>query len=274
MSLTSGNHTSRKTPTTTRSSAARPASPARRLREESLRLLVALHGGVPRLEPFTEPIVCEGVWKVYGSGEERVEALRGVDLRVARGEMVALVGASGSGKSTLLNVIGCVDVPTRGEVTVAGERTSQLDDERLTALRRVHVGTVFQFFNFLPTMTLEENVELPLVLAGEPGHRRMRRVGELLERVGVAAQGRKYPSQVSGGQLQRAAVARAVAHRPAVVLADEPTGNLDSVSGAAVLALLREIADEGQTILMVTHSQEAARVADRVVQMRDGRIVA
>ncbi|TAM91669.1 ABC transporter ATP-binding protein [bacterium] len=230
--------------------------------------------GVPRLEPFADPIVCEGVWKIYGSGEERVEALRGVELRVARGELVALAGASGSGKSTLLNLIGCVDVPTRGSVIVAGECTSQLDDERLTTLRRVHVGTVFQFFNFLPTMTLEENVALPLVLAHEPSRRRMRRVNELLERVGVAAQGRKYPSQVSGGQLQRAAVARAVAHRPAIVLADEPTGNLDSVSGAAVLTLLREIADEGQTILMVTHSQEAARVADRVVQMRDGRIVA
>ena len=221
-----------------------------------------------------EPIICEGVWKIYGSGEERVEALRGVDLRVVRGELVALVGASGSGKSTLLNMIGCVDLPTRGEVTVAGECTSQLDDEHLTALRRVHVGTVFQFFNFLPTMTLAENVALPLVLAGELADRRARRVDELLERVGVAAQARKYPSQVSGGQLQRAAVARAVAHRPAIVLADEPTGNLDSASGAAVLALLREIADEGQTILMVTHSQEAARIADRVVQMRDGRIVA
>ncbi|TAM58331.1 ABC transporter ATP-binding protein [bacterium] len=221
-----------------------------------------------------DPIACAGVWKIYGAGEERVEALRGVDLSVARGELAALVGASGSGKSTLLNVIGCVDVPTRGKVCVAGRFTSGLDDEQLTALRRTFVGTVFQFFNFLPTMTLEENVALPLVLTGEPAERRAARVHELLERVGVAAQARKYPAQVSGGQLQRAAVARAVAHRPAVVLADEPTGNLDSASGAAVLALLREIADEGQTILMVTHSAEAARIADRVVQMRDGRIVA
>jgi len=226
------------------------------------------------VEDDQSPIVCQDVWKIYGSGEERVEALRGVDLRVAAGELVALVGASGSGKSTLLNLIGCVDLPTRGEVKVAGEPTSALDDERLTALRRVRVGTVFQFFNFLPTMTLEENVALPLVLAGTPGEERARRVRELLERVGVSPQARKYPSQVSGGQLQRAAVARAVAHRPAIVLADEPTGNLDSASGGAVLALLREIADEGQTILMVTHSAEAARIADRVVRMRDGRVIA
>ncbi|MDE2571829.1 MAG: ABC transporter ATP-binding protein [bacterium] len=219
-------------------------------------------------------MACHGVWKIYGSGEERVEALRGVDLRVAQGELVALVGASGSGKSTLLNLIGCVDLPTRGEVLVVGEATSALNDERLTSLRRQCVGTVFQFFNFLPTMTVQENVGLPLVLAGVAAGDRERRVRHLLERVGVAAQARKYPSQISGGQLQRAAVARAVSHRPAIVLADEPTGNLDSQSGEAVLSLLREIADEGQTILMVTHSAEAAGIADRVVQMRDGRIVA
>jgi len=226
------------------------------------------------VESFEHPIAARGVWKIYGAGDERVEALRGVDLVVSARELVALVGDSGSGKSTLLNLIGCVDLPTRGEVLVAGESTSQLDDERLTTLRRERVGTVFQFFNFLPTMTLEENVGLPLVLVGAPARERERRVRELLERVGVAAQARKYPSQVSGGQLQRAAVARAVAHRPAIVLADEPTGNLDSRSGAAVLELLREIADEGQTILMVTHSAEAAKIADRVVHMRDGRIVA
>jgi putative ABC transport system ATP-binding protein len=202
-----------------------------------------------------------------------VRALDGVSLEVRAGEMVALVGPSGCGKSTLLNLIGCVDLPSSGTIEVDGRATSSLDDDALTALRRERIGTVFQFFNLLPAMTIAENVALPLVLQRRPRAEIDARVTAALAAVGIGDKARSYPSQVSGGQMQRAAIARATVHDPAIVLADEPTGNLDSHSGATVLALLRAFATNGQAILMATHSAEAASVCDRIVHMQDGRIV-
>jgi len=211
--------------------------------------------------------------KSYADGTTVVRALAGVSLDVRPGEMVALVGPSGCGKSTLLNLVGCVDLPTRGTIEVDGRATSSLDDDALTRLRRERIGTVFQFFNLLPAMTVGENVALPLVLQRRDRTTIRARVRAALERVGIAEKIDAFPSQISGGQMQRAAVARATIHAPAIVLADEPTGNLDSQSGASVLALLRETAQAGQAILMATHSLDAAALCDRIVRMQDGRIV-
>jgi putative ABC transport system ATP-binding protein len=208
-----------------------------------------------------------------GTGAEPVVALDGVSLDVRPGEMVALMGPSGCGKSTLLNLIGCVDLPSSGTVEVAGRVTSSLDDDALTMLRRDRIGTVFQFFNLLPALTIAENVALPLILQRVDRAEIASRVRAALAAVGIEGKADAYPSQVSGGQMQRAAVARATIHRPAIVLADEPTGNLDSHSGASVLALLRDVASRGQAILMATHAAEAAAVCDRVIRMQDGRIV-
>jgi putative ABC transport system ATP-binding protein len=202
-----------------------------------------------------------------------VRALDGVSLEVNRGEMVALVGPSGCGKSTLLNLVGCVDLPTSGHIFVDGRDTAELDDDALTLLRRDRVGTIFQFFNLLPALTVEANVALPLVLQGLSAAEIARRVAPALADVGLGDKAHAYPAQVSGGQLQRAAIARAMIHRPAVLLADEPTGNLDSHNGENVLRLLRALADGGQAILMATHSADAAAVCDRTIRMHDGRIV-
>ena len=211
-----------------------------------------------------------GASKVYDGG---IVALDGVSLRVERGEFVALLGPSGCGKSTLLNLIGAIDLPTSGTVEIAGKTTSTLDDDTLTLLRRDHVGTVFQFFNLVPTLTLAENVALPLLLQRRGRDEIRTRVTAAIERVGLAARANAYPSQTSGGEMQRAAIARAVVHEPAIVLADEPTGNLDSANGENVLRLLRSIAGAGQTIVMATHSDEAASYAARLIHMRDGRIL-
>jgi putative ABC transport system ATP-binding protein len=219
------------------------------------------------------PVIVRDVYKIYGEGEDAgVRALDGVSLDVEAGELVALVGPSGCGKSTLLNLVGCVDLPTRGSVAVDGARTADLGDDELTRLRRDRVGTIFQFFNLLPALTIEENVALPLVLQRVPPAEVERRTLEALEAVGIAAKRRAYPATVSGGEMQRAAIARAIVHRPAIVLADEPTGNLDSANGAMVLALLHELRGRGQAILMATHSDEAAAASNRVIRMKDGRI--
>jgi putative ABC transport system ATP-binding protein len=214
-----------------------------------------------------------GVGKVYGTGDDAVRALDGVTLDVRRGEMMALAGPSGCGKSTLLNLIGCVDLPSSGFVYVDGHATAELDDDRLTRLRRDRVGTVFQFFNLLPALRVADNVALPLVLQRAPRAEIDARVAEALASVGLAEKARAYPAQLSGGQLQRVAIARAIVHRPAIVLADEPTGNLDSATGTTVLNVLRALAAGGQAILMATHSADAAAICDRVVHMRDGRMV-
>ena len=221
----------------------------------------------------TRAVRCLDVRKVYGSGDPALVALEGVSFEVSPGEMVALVGPSGCGKSTLLNLIGCIDLPTSGRVEVDGVATSELDDDELTRLRRDHVGTVFQFFNLLPTLTVSGNVGVPLVLQRRKRPEIDSRVRDSLAAVGLSEKMDAYPSQLSGGQLQRVAIARATIHHPAIVLADEPTGNLDSRSGETVLALLRGFADRGQAIVMATHSSEAAAICDRVVHMQDGRIV-
>lgn len=222
-----------------------------------------------------DPVRVVDATKLYASeGDEPVRALAGVSFAIAAGEMVALVGPSGCGKSTLLNLIGCIDLPSGGTVEVDGRATSQLNDDALTALRRDRVGTVFQFFNLLPSLSVAENVALPLVLQKRPRREVAERVAAALASVGISGKADAFPAQISGGQAQRAAVARATVHRPAIVLADEPTGNLDSVSGAGVLELLRGLAAGGQAILMATHSVEAAAACDRTIRMQDGSIVA
>lgn len=220
-------------------------------------------------EERTVPVILEDVSKQYADG---VTALAAVSFAVRPGELVGLLGPSGCGKSTLLNLIGCIDLPTSGHVRICGEDTSRLGDDDLTRLRRERVGTIFQFFNLLPTLTLAENVALPLMLARTSAATARARVEEVMDRVGLTDRASAYPAAVSGGQLQRAAIARAVIHRPAIVLADEPTGNLDSKNGGIVLALLRELADGGLTIIMATHSREAASICDRRIHLLDGSI--
>ena len=199
--------------------------------------------------------------------------LAGVSLAVAAGERVALSGPSGSGKTTLLNLLGAVDRPDSGRLHFAGTDLGSLDADGLAALRRSAFGTVFQFFHLLPTLTAAENVELPLQLNGVASGDRARRVASLLERVGVAHRAHALPGEMSGGEMQRVAIARAVAHRPRLLLADEPTGNLDSVNGARILDLLRDITVEtGTALVLVTHSAEAAAICHREVRLLDGRI--
>jgi putative ABC transport system ATP-binding protein len=220
-----------------------------------------------------EPVAVRDVVKIYGTDGDAVRALDGVSLDLAAGSMVALVGPSGCGKSTLLNLIGCVDLPTAGEVRVDGQTTTALDDDALTLLRRDRVGTVFQFFQLLPALRVADNVALPLVLQRVARGEIEARVAAALASVGLQEKARAYPAELSGGQQQRVAIARATVHRPAILLADEPTGNLDSQTGATVLRLLRAFADAGQTILMATHSEAGAAICDRAIHMRDGRIV-
>jgi putative ABC transport system ATP-binding protein len=213
--------------------------------------------------------------KTYASGETSVEALRDVSLEVARGEFVALVGPSGCGKSTLLHLCGAMDRPTSGSVALEGRRLDRLDDDDLTRVRRERIGFVFQFFNLLPTLTVLENIALPLQLAGRRTADARERAKGLAERLGLAQRMSQFPQQLSGGEMQRAALARAIVHEPALLVADEPTGNLDSENGALVLTLLSELnADSRLTILLATHSPELAAAAHRIVHLRDGRVQA
>jgi putative ABC transport system ATP-binding protein len=221
------------------------------------------------------PAVVEAfeVQKTYHRGRVEVAAVRGVSLAVAPGEMVAIVGPSGSGKSTLLNLLGALDRPDAGEVVIAGAKLSELDDAARTRLRRDKIGLVFQFFNLLPLLTARENVALPLLLAGMARATAEQRADELLARVGLATRAEHVPDEMSGGEMQRVAVARALAPRPVVILADEPTGNLDSSSGAGVLDLLKTAArDNSCAVIMVTHDPRAAAVSDRVIEFKDGRL--
>jgi putative ABC transport system ATP-binding protein len=210
------------------------------------------------------------VTRRYGEGDTAVEALRGVALDVKVGELVGIMGPSGSGKSTLMHILAGLDKPTTGTVTIAGEEITTLDDKSLTLLRRKHIGFVFQFFNLLPMLTAEENVVLPLTIAGTKPEQRW--LDELLERVGLAKRRDHRPSELSGGEQQRVAIARALITRPTILFADEPTGNLDSKTGGEILELIRSSVDEyGQTIVMVTHEPRAA-IADRVLFLADGLI--
>jgi len=214
-----------------------------------------------------------GLRKEYTLGEHTVQALRGVDFVVEKGQFIAIMGPSGSGKSTLLHLLGGLDTPSDGEVTLAGQRLSVLDDNRLTLVRRHNIGFVFQFFNLLPTLTAEENIALPLIIDGQDMHKHQQRIEALLELVALADRRDHKPDQLSGGEQQRVAIARALVTEPTIVLADEPTGNLDSKSGAAIMDLLRRSCDElGQTIIVVSHDPRAAAYADSVVFLGDGQI--
>jgi putative ABC transport system ATP-binding protein len=209
----------------------------------------------------------------YHMGEERVPALRGVSFTVHQPEYVAIVGPSGCGKSTLLNLLGVIDRPTSGTVSIAGERVDQLDDARATEFRLRRIGFVFQRFYLLQALTARENVELPLAEAGMAGTERRARALELLEYVGLGRRERHRPSQLSGGEQQRVAIARALANRPALLLADEPTGELDARTGAEMIALFERLNRDGTTVVVVTHDEDLARAAKRVIHMRDGSIV-
>jgi putative ABC transport system ATP-binding protein len=212
--------------------------------------------------------------KSYTSGASAVHALRGVSFAIEPGEFVALMGPSGCGKSTLLHLCGAMDRPSNGTVVLEGRDLATLGDDQLTRIRRERVGFVFQFFNLLPTLTLRDNIALPCLLAGLPVAEAESRAAALAERVGIGHRLGHYPQQVSGGEMQRAALARALVHAPALLVADEPTGNLDSENGATVLALLAELNRElGVTILLATHAADVAASAHRLIRMRDGVVV-
>jgi putative ABC transport system ATP-binding protein len=214
------------------------------------------------------------VSKRYQMGEVIVNALEGVDFSVEEGEFVAIMGPSGSGKSTLLHLLGGLDGPSDGEITLAGKPLSKLNDREITLIRRRNVGFIFQFFNLLPTLTAEENMALPLLIDGQTTKQHQDKIDRLLELVGLSERRHHKPDQLSGGQQQRVAIARAFVTDPAIVLADEPTGNLDSKTGEEILTLLRRSCDElGQTIVVVTHDTRAASFADRVVFLMDGHVV-
>lgn len=211
--------------------------------------------------------------KSYQTGEARVDALRGITLKILPGEIVAITGPSGCGKSTLLHLLGALDIPTSGQVYLEGHPLHSLNDDKLTALRRLKIGFIFQFFHLLPTLTVEENVLLPLLLSGRVNSLARTRARELLAAVHLSDRSHHRPHQLSGGQLQRAAIARALIHQPSVLLADEPTGNLDSASSAAVIELITRLArKEKTTVLLVTHSESVASTADRRIALVDGRI--
>jgi putative ABC transport system ATP-binding protein len=223
-----------------------------------------------------QPIVLEAkaLHKSYQLGGHRVDALSGVDFQIAKGEFVAIMGPSGSGKSTLLHLMGGLDRPSEGEVVLAGQQLSVLSDDQATLVRRHNIGFVFQFFNLVPTLTAEENIALPLVIDGKNIRQYQERLDALLTLVGLADRRHHKPDQLSGGEQQRVALARALVTEPAIVLADEPTGNLDSKTGALIMDLLRRSCDElAQALIAVTHDARAATYADRVVFLRDGQIV-
>jgi len=217
-------------------------------------------------------IVTRGLTKDYEMGAETVHALRDVDLSIDRNEYIAVMGPSGSGKSTLMNLVGCLDTPTAGEYELDGQPVQHLDDDELARIRNREIGFVFQTFNLLPRATALHNVELPLVYAGVPGDQRQERATEALTMVDLADRMGHQPSELSGGQRQRVAIARALVNRPSILLADEPTGNLDSETSAEIMGVFDDLHEHGQTIIMVTHEYDIADYAHRVITLRDGRI--
>lgn len=219
-----------------------------------------------------EILKCEGVSKVYGSGENCVTALDGIDLSVEAGEFVAVVGASGSGKSTLLHILGSVDRPSAGKVLIDGMDIASLNQKQAAVFRRRKVGIIYQFYNLIPTLTVEKNIQMPLLLDKKKVNREY--FDQIVTSLGIAAKLQAFPSQLSGGQQQRAAIARALIYRPAILLADEPTGNLDQKNSKEIMDMLRlSNRNLKQTILLITHDEKAALMADRIVTIEDGRIV-
>jgi putative ABC transport system ATP-binding protein len=224
-------------------------------------------------DPTTHAVTVAGAFRTFEQETAPVRALRGADLMVRTGEFVAVMGPSGCGKSTMLNLVAGLDVPDEGEVTIAGQSLSGMDENALAVMRRQHIGIVFQFFNLLEGMTALENVVMPAVIAGRKRKVAESRARDLLDLLGIGDKAKQAPGVLSGGQRQRLAIARALANEPTVVLADEPTGALDSEGGEEVLELFRRLHQSGQTILMVTHDQPVADAAERIVHMKDGRVV-
>jgi putative ABC transport system ATP-binding protein len=214
----------------------------------------------------------EGLTKVYEMGSEQVHALSGVDVEIRKGEYVAIMGPSGSGKSTLMNLIGCLDSPSAGRYWLAGRLVSELDDDELAYIRNKEIGFVFQTFNLLPRATALHNVELPLIYNGTPAEERIERAKKALERVDLIPRMNHKPNELSGGQRQRVAIARALVNNPSIVLADEPTGNLDSKTGEEIMNLFENLHEQGNTIILVTHEMDIAQHAHRVIFIRDGKI--
>jgi putative ABC transport system ATP-binding protein len=214
----------------------------------------------------------EALAKVYQMGAEEVHALRGIDVEIRKGEYVAIMGPSGSGKSTLMNLIGCLDSPSSGRYWLAGRLVSELDDDELAYIRNKEIGFVFQTFNLLPRATALHNVELPLIYNGTPAEERVERAKKALERVDLVPRMNHKPNELSGGQRQRVAIARALVNNPSIVLADEPTGNLDSKTGEEIMSLFENLHGQGNTIILVTHEMDIAQHAHRVIYIRDGKI--
>ncbi len=213
------------------------------------------------------------IYKIYNPGENEVRALDGINLTVEHGEFLAIVGQSGSGKSTLMNMLGLLDIPTSGTYTLDGVDTANMTDDDLSEIRNKEIGFIFQGFNLIPSLTAVENVELPLVYRGMKKEERNKLALAALERVGLSHRLDHLPKQMSGGQQQRVAIARAVAARPPIILADEPTGNLDSHSGVEVMKILHELHEEGRTVILITHDNDIANEAERVIRIQDGQII-
>jgi putative ABC transport system ATP-binding protein len=219
-------------------------------------------------------IICtEDLWKTYDMGsEQQVQALRGISIRIQRNEYVAIMGPSGSGKSTLMNLIGCLDTPSKGQYWLNGQLVSELDDDELARIRNKEIGFVFQTFNLLARATSLHNVELPLIYAGVPSEERIERAKDALKAVGMETRMSHKPNELSGGQRQRVAIARALVNSPSIILADEPTGNLDSQTGVEIMALFDRLHDQGNNIVLVTHEHDIAEYAHRVIHIRDGQV--
>jgi putative ABC transport system ATP-binding protein len=217
-------------------------------------------------------ITTQDLWKTYVMGSEEIHALRGVSIDIEKGEYVAIMGPSGSGKSTLMNLIGCLDTPSKGSYTLNGKDVGSMNDDELARIRNEEIGFVFQTFNLLPRATALHNVELPLVYAGVSGKDRQTRAHQALEKVELTSRATHKPNELSGGQRQRVAIARALVNNPSILLADEPTGNLDSKTGVEIMAVFKRLHDGGNTIILVTHEPDIAAYAHRVISIRDGQV--